>query len=112
MAKGGFKGMPGNLNNLLQQAERMQQQVTDVQGKIKEKVFDSQSGGGMVKLSINGDYEIITLSISPSVIDASDPEMLEDLVKAAFSQAIQSIKDFSQDEMSRVTGGVNIPGLF
>jgi hypothetical protein len=109
---GGFKGMPNNMNGLVQQAQKMKQEMELAQNKVKEKVFDSQSGGGMVKVSMNGDYQIISLSISPDVIDPSDPEMLQDLVKAAFSEAIQSVRDFSQNEMSRITGGISIPGLF
>jgi DNA-binding YbaB/EbfC family protein len=108
----GFKGMPNNMNGLVQQAQKMKQEMELAQNKVKEKVFDSQSGGGMVKVSMNGDYQIIDLFISPDVIDPSDPEMLQDLLKAALSEAIQRVRDFSQNEMSRVTGGLNIPGLF
>jgi len=109
---GGFKGVPNNMNALVQQAQKMKQEMELAQNKVKDRVFDSQSGGGMVKVTMNGDYQILSLTISPEVIDPADPEMLQDLVKAAFSEAIQTVRDFSQNEMSRITGGVNIPGLF
>jgi nucleoid-associated protein EbfC len=109
---GGFKGMPGNLQGMMQQAQKMKEDMEKAQSKLKNQEFDAQAGGGMVKIKMKGEYELVSLEISREVIDPNDKEMLEDLVKAVISEVIATIKNCSQNEMSKVTGGVSIPGLF
>lgn len=109
---GGFKGMPGGMQGLMQQAQKMQADLQKAQEKAKKELVDAQSGGGMVKLKMNGEYEIIELTISPDVIDPNDPEMLQDLIKAAFSEASAAVQRNTKSAMEAVTGGISIPGMF
>lgn len=104
----GFSGM----NELLRQAQKMQSQMADVQAGLKDRVVDGTAGGGMVRVLVNGGQEIVAVKIDPEVIDPDDPGMLEDLVLAATRQAYQKAKDMAQAEMSKVTGGLNLPGMF
>ncbi len=117
MAKGGFKGgMPGgmNMNNLMKQAQKMQEQMMKAQAELEEKVIDVTSGGGAVKVVINGKKEIQSINIKPEVVDPDDVEMLEDLVLTAVNEAIRQVEELANGEMSKVTGGMGggMPGLF
>ena len=107
MARGGM----GNIQQLMQQAQRMQQQMAQKQAELAEKTVTAQSGGGMVTATVNGAHELLELSIDPDVIDPEDKEMLEDMVVAAVNQAIQQAEEMAQQELGKLTGGMNIPGL-
>ena len=107
MARGGM----GNIQQLMQQAQRMQQQMAQKQAELAEKTVTAQSGGGMVTATVNGAHELLELSIDPDVIDPEDKEMLEDMVVAAVNQAMQQAEEMAQQELSKLTGGMNIPGL-
>ena len=107
MARGGM----GNIQQLMQQAQRMQQQMAQKQAELAEKTVTAQSGGGMVTATVNGAHELLELSIDPDVIDPEDKEMLEDMVVAAVNQAMQQAEEMALQELGKLTGGMNIPGL-
>ena len=107
MVRGGM----GNIQQLMQQAQRMQQQMAQKQAELAEKTVTAQSGGGMVTATVNGAHELLELSIDPDVIDPEDKEMLEDMVVAAVNQAMQQAEEMAQQELGKLTGGMNIPGL-
>ncbi len=107
MARGGM----GNIQQLMQQAQRMQQQMAQKQAELAEKTVTAQSGGGMVTATVNGAHELLELSIDPDVIDPDDKEMLEDMVVAAVNQAMHQADEMAQQELGKLTGGMNIPGL-
>lgn len=109
MAKrGGYPGgaMPGNMNNLMKQAQRMQRQMEESQKELEEKEITAAAGGGAVEVTINGKKEIIKVKLSPEVVDPDDIEMLEDLIVAATNEAIRQIEELSQESMSKITGGL------
>ena len=110
MAKrsGGFGGgMPGNMGNLMKQAQKMQRQMEEQQKALEEKEFVSTVGGGAVKLSMNGKREIVSFKIDPDAVDPEDVETLEDLIVAAFRDALKQIEDEQTSQMSSLTGGLS-----
>lgn len=113
MAKG-YGGMPGgmNMNNLMKQAQKMQKQMAEMQAELAEKTLEITSGGGAVKVVVNGEKQIVSLDISPEVIDPDDVEMLQDLVITAVNEAIRQMEETVNSQMSRITGGMNMPGMF
>lgn len=102
-----MKGM----GNIMKQAQKMQEEMARVQEKAGEMKVSAASGGGMVTVEANGRQEIVSIKIEPEVIDPEDPEMLQDLVLAAVNEALRKSKEMLQNEMSKITGGMNIPGL-
>ena len=114
MAKrGGFPGggMPGNMNNLMKQAQRMQRQMEESQKEVEAKEFTAKAGGGAVEVTVTGKKEITKVKLSEEVVDPDDIEMLEDLIAAAVNSAAAAVDKDSEEEMSKMTGGLNIPGL-
>jgi DNA-binding protein, YbaB/EbfC family len=113
MAKGGFPGMGGgNMNNLIKQAQKFQQQMEQMQKDLETKEFSSTAGGGAVTVVVNGKKQIVDIKIKPEVVDPDDIEMLEDLVLLACNEALKTAENETADEMKKLTGGMNIPGLF
>ena len=109
MAKrGGFPGggMPGNMNNLMKQAQRMQRQMEESQKELETKEFTAKAGGGAVEVTVNGKKEVLKVKLSPEVVDPDDIEMLEDLIVAATNEALREIEELSQESMSKITGGL------
>lgn len=104
--------MSKGLGNIMKQAQLMQQKMARMQQDLAEKEMDASSGGGMVTAVVNGRQQLLSLKIDQSVVDPSDVEMLQDLVVAAVNEAIKKSQDMMQQEMSKITGGMNIPGLF
>ena len=104
--------MARNMNNLLKQAQQMQTKMTALQKELESRELETSSGGGMVKVKVNGKQEILDLVIDKECVDPSDVEMLQELVKTAVNQAVKESQDMVSDAMSKVTGGLNIPGLF
>ena len=102
----------GNMGNILKQAQQMQQRVSMLQKELEERELEVSSAGDAVKITINGKQEILSLKINPECIDPSDPEMLEEIVKTAANKAVKESQDMVSSAMSKVTGGLNIPGLF
>ena len=113
MAKNKFSGMGGgNMNNMLKQAQRMQQQMEKMQEELEEKTVEGTAGGGVVTAVVTGKKEVKSIKISPDVVDPDDIEMLEDLILIAINDAISKAEEMMSSEMGKITGGINIPGLF
>jgi len=101
-----------NIQKMMKQAQKMQNDIARVQEELKQIGVEGSSGGGMIKVTANGAQEILSISINPEVVDADDVEMLEDLILAAIKEAIAAAQELAANEMSKVTGGINMPGLF
>lgn len=110
MAK--IPGMGGNMGNMMKQVQKMQKQMAQMQSELDEKVYEASSGGGAVTAKANGKKEVVSISIDKDVVDPDDVEMLEDLVLAAVSEALRGAEEMVAKEMGKITGGMNIPGLF
>ena len=109
MAKrGGFPGgmMPGNMNNLMKQAQKMQRQMEENQKALQEKEFTASAGGGAVEVTISGKKEVTKVKLAEEVVDPEDIEMLEDLIMAATNEALRKVEEESAAEMSKLTGGL------
>ena len=113
MAKrGGFPGgMPGNMNNLMKQAQRMQRQMEEAQKAMEEMEVTATAGGGAVEVTVSGKKEVLKVKLAEEVVDPDDIEMLEDLIVAATNEALRKIDDASQQSMSKITGGLG-GGMF
>ena len=114
MAKGGFRGMPGGMNQaaMMKQAQKMQQDMLRMQAEQEAKTFTAKSGGGMVAATVNGKHELTALEINPEAVDPEDVEMLQDMVMAAVNEALRTADTEAASNMSRLTGGLNLGGLF
>ena len=115
MAKrGGFPGMGGmgNMNKMLKQAQKMQQDMAKLQEELEEKTVEASAGGGAVTVIASGKKEIQEIKIDPEVVDPDDVEMLQDLVLAAVNEAIRKAEEMVSSEMGKITGGMNLPGMF
>ena len=114
MAKrGGFPGgMPGNMNNLMKQAQRMQRQMEEGQKKLETKEFSAKAGGGAVEAVVSGKKELLRIQIAEDAVDPDDVEMLQDMVIAAVNEAMRTADVDSANNMSKLTGGLNLGGLF
>ena len=109
MAKrGGFPGggMPGNMNNLMKQAQRMQRQMEESQKELETKEFTAKAGGGAVEVTVSGKKEIVKVVLSEDVVDPDDVEMLQDLIVAATNEALRMADEASASMMSKMTGGL------
>ena len=114
MAKGGFRGMPGGMNQaaMMKQAQKMQQELLRMQEEQENKIYTATAGGGMVSASVNGKHELTNLEIKPEAVDPDDVEMLQDMVIAAVNEAMRAADADAANNMSRLTGGLNLGGLF
>ena len=114
MAKGGFRGMPGGMNQaaMIKQAQKMQQEMLRMQEEMESKTFTATAGGGMVKAIVSGKHEVVGLEINPEAVDPDDVEMLQDMIIAAVNEAMRAADIDSANNMSRLTGGMNLGGLF
>ena len=114
MAKGGFRGMPGGMNQvaMMKQAQKMQQEMLRMQEEMENKTYSATTGGGMVTATVNGKHEVLDLKINPEAVDPDDVDMLQDMVIAAVNEAMRAADADSAQNMSRLTGGLNLGGLF
>ena len=113
MARGGFPGMMGgNMQQLARQAQKLQQQMAEAQTALDAREFEASAGGGMVNVKVNGKKELLALTIKPEAVDPEDVEMLQDLVMAAVNEALRQAAETIEREMGKMTGGLNMPGLF
>ena len=115
MAKrGGFPGgaMPGNMANLMKQAQKMQRQMEEQQKEMETKEFTATAGGGAVEITVSGTREVLKVKLAEEVVDPDDIEMLEDLIVAAVNEAGAKASEMMEEGMAGITGGLNIPGLF
>jgi len=109
MAKFNGGGMPGNMNNLMKQAQKMQRQMEEMQEEMESKTLETTSGGGAVKIVISGKKEIKSIELSPDIVDPDDVEMLQDLIIAAVNEAVRQADEMTNREMGKITGGMNLP---
>ena len=114
MAKGGFRGMPGGMNQaaMIRQAQKMQQDMIRMQEELENKTYTATTGGGMVSATVNGKHEVVDLKINPDAVDPDDVEMLQDMVIAAVNEAMRAADTDAANNMSKLTGGLNLGGLF
>ncbi|MCB0360471.1 MAG: YbaB/EbfC family nucleoid-associated protein [Bdellovibrionales bacterium] len=104
-------GFPGDLQGMLAQAQQLQQSMLKAKEEVEKKVVEASVGGGMVVAQVNGRGELVSLAIEREVVNPDDVAMLQDLVRAAVNEAVRKSKAMMQEEMSKVTGGLPIPGL-
>ena len=105
-------GGPGNMNQMLNQAQKMQEDMTTLQADLEQREYSATSGGGMVEVTVDGKHLVKSLKINPDIIDPEDNEMLEDLITVAVNEAISNAIKTAEEEMGAITGGLNMPGLF
>ena len=101
--------MSKGFNQILQQAKKMQDRLMKLQEEMEDKTVEAQSGGGMVSCVVNGRQEVVSLKISPEVLEEKDSELLEDLIVAAVNEGLDRSREMVQEEMSKVTGGMQMP---
>ncbi len=108
------KSMSGNqnMNNVMRQAQKMQEQITELQNDIEQRDFTATAGGGAVEIVMSGNKTIKSLTLKPEVVDPEDIEMLQDLIISAVNEAVNNIESTTEEEMNKITGGVSLPGLF
>ena len=107
--RGGFPGgmgMPGNMNNLMKQAQKMQKQMEESQKALEEKEYTASAGGGAVEVTVSGKKDVTKVKLTEEVVDPDDIEMLEDLIMAATNEALRQMEELSQQSMSKITGGL------
>ena len=100
------------MNSMLRQAQKMQENMEKVREELEQKEYTTTAGGGTVEVTISGKREIKSITVKPEVVDPDDIEMLQDLLMAAVNEAIRMVDETSSREMGKITGGMNIPGLF
>ncbi|WP_227763667.1 YbaB/EbfC family nucleoid-associated protein [Zhaonella formicivorans] len=102
----------GNMNKMMKQVQKMQADMAKLQEELGSKTVEASSGGGVVQVTANGKQEIMAIKIKPEAVDPEDVEMLEDLITAAVNEALRKSQEMVAEEMSKITGGLKIPGLF
>jgi DNA-binding YbaB/EbfC family protein len=100
-----------NIGNIMKQAKKMQERMARIQQELETKTTEAQAGGGMVKVVVNGKFEVVSLQIEKEVVNPEDIEMLQDLVAAAVNEGIRKAQEMASAEMAKITGGLSIPGL-
>ena len=108
----GMGGGPSNMQSMLKQAQKMQEDMARAQAELEEREYEVAAGGGVINVKINGKKEILSVKIDPEVIDPDDVETLEDLIVAAVNEAIKKVEGDSAAEMQKITGGIGLPGMF
>ncbi|OCL25803.1 nucleoid-associated protein [Orenia metallireducens] len=101
-----------DMGKMMKQVQKMQGQMAKMQDELAKKTVEASAGGGMVTVTANGQQEIVGIKIDPDAVDPDDVEMLEDLILAAVNESMRKVQDMTQKEMGKLTGGMNIPGLF
>ena len=105
-------GGPGNMNQMLKQAQKMQEDMATLQTDLETREYTATSGGGSVSVTVDGKHLIKSIKINPDIIDPDDAEMIEDLVTVAVNEAITNATRTAEEEMGAITGGLNLPGMF
>ena len=108
----GMGGGPQNMNAMIKQAQKMQEDMEALQAELDEREYDISAGGGVVNVKINGKKEILSIDIKPEIVDPDDIETLSDILVAAVNEAIKRVEDTNSAEMSKVTGNMSMPRLF
>lgn len=107
----GMGGGPTNMQGMLKQAQKMQEEMTALQEDLNGREYDIQVGGGAVSIKINGKLEILSINIDPDIVDPDDVETLSDILTAGFNEAIKKVNSTNNEEMERITGSINMPGI-
>lgn len=107
----GFGGGPSNMQGMLKQAQKMQEDIAALQEDLDTREYEIKAGGGVVTVKINGKLEILSIDVSPEIVDPDDTETLSDVLTAAVNEAIKKVNTTNSDELNKVTGGINIPGM-
>ncbi len=105
-------GGMGNMGNMMKQAQKMQQDMLKMQQELEQQEFEGTAGGGAVMVTLTGKKEVVKVQLKPEVVDPDDVEMLEDLIQVAVNDAMKKVDENSQAQLGKLTGGLNIPGLF
>lgn len=100
------------LGDLMKQAQKMQAKMAEMQEELAKQTVEATAGGGMVTVIANGKQEVLSIKIDPEVVKSQDAEMVEDLVLAGVNEALRKVREMAKEEMAKLTGGINIPGLF
>ena len=108
----GMGGGPQNLNAMLKQAQKMQEDMAAMQEELDSREYEISAGGGVVGVKINGKREILSIDIKPEIVDPDDIETLSDILVAAVNEAIKRVNDTNDSEMQKITGSMNMPGMF
>ena len=108
----GYGAGPSNMQGMIKQAQKMQAQMEELQAELDEREYEIKAGGGAVTVRINGKKEITGLEIAPEIVDPDDIETLTDILTAGFNEAIKRVAETNAEEMGKITGGANLPGLF
>lgn len=104
--------MGGNMNKMMKQVQKMQADMAKMQEELAKRTVEATAGGGVVKVEASGKQEIVSITIKPEAVDPDDVEMLQDLILAATNEALRQSQEMVSKEMGKLTGGLNIPGLF
>jgi DNA-binding YbaB/EbfC family protein len=105
-------GNIGNMGNMMKKVQKLQGEMAKLQEELKTRTLESTAGGGAVKVTVNGEKQVLSVKIDPAAVDVDDIEMLEDLVLAAINEAIKKVDDMMAQEMGKLTGGLKLPGMF
>ncbi len=108
----GMGGGPQNMNAMIKQAQKMQEDMETKQAELEEREYDISAGGGVVGVKINGKKEILSIDIKPEIVDPDDIETLSDILVAAVNEAIKRVEEVNSAEMAKITGSLNMPGMF
>lgn len=107
-----YQGGAQNMNSMIHQAKKMQDQITALQEDIEQRSFTATAGGGMVTVTMSGKKTIESIELKPEIVNPDDIEMLQDLIIAAVNDAVNNVEETTENEMTKITGGVALPGLF
>lgn len=107
-----MKGFSGGMAQLMKQANQMQGKMKQAQENLAKQEYEATSGGGAVTVKVNGEYKMVSLTINKDVMEAGDVEMLQDMILSATNEAVKIARETSAKEMEKITGGMNVPGLF
>ncbi len=108
----GMGGGPQNMQSMMRQAQKMQEAMEEKQAELEAQEYDIQAGGGVVTMKINGKKEVLSLSLQPEIVDPDDLETLQDILVAVVNEGIKKVEEINTTEMNKITGGLNMPGLF
>lgn len=100
------------MGKMMKQVQQMQAKMVKLQEELAQRTLEATAGGGVVRVTVNGKQEVVDIKIDPAAVDPEDVEMLEDLILAAVNEALRQIQEMNNNELSKLTGGINLPGLF
>lgn len=105
-------GIPGNMNQMMKQVQKMQRDMERMQQELEERVFEATAGGGAIHVKVTGKKELTEITLDKSIVDPDDVEMLQDLILVAVNEALKTADAETSREMGKITGGMNLPGMF